>query len=216
MNFSMIFGRTRTADFVMFSLSHLITLLIIAVLCLLLYKSRIVIRTTPGLRSGIRRLLVCTLILSEAGLQAWYLSNDSWNYANSLPLELCGITLLLSVIMLLMRSRLLYSFLFFAGIVGASVALVTPNLVYPFPHFRFILFFIAHAAIILASLYMTWIEEFLPTWKSLWFTMICLNMVQELYSWSTTCSVPTICSSPGSQALIPFWIISDPILIICS
>nr|WP_233476125.1 TIGR02206 family membrane protein [Paenibacillus sonchi] len=95
---------------------------------------------------------------------------------NSLPLELCGITLLLSIVMLLTRSRLLYSFLYFAGIGGAFIALLTPNLVYPFPHFRFLLFFAAHGGIILASLYMTWIEGYKPTWKSLFFTMLCLNI----------------------------------------
>jgi hypothetical integral membrane protein (TIGR02206 family) len=100
-----------------------------------------------------------------------------WDSGSSLPLELCGITLLLSVIMLLTRSRSLYSFLYFAGIGGAFIALLTPNLVYPYPHFRFLLFFIAHGAIILASLYMTWIEGYRPTWKSLFFAMLCLNII---------------------------------------
>lgn len=79
--------------------------------------------------------------------------------------------------MLLTRSRLLYSFLYFAGIGGAFIALLTPNLIYPFPHFRFLLFFIAHGSIILASLYMTWVEGYKPTWRSLFFTMLCLNLV---------------------------------------
>jgi len=79
--------------------------------------------------------------------------------------------------MLITRSRLLYSFLYFAGIGGAFIALITPNLIYPYPHFRFLLFFVAHGVIILASLYMTLIEGYKPTWKSLFFTMLCLNLV---------------------------------------
>lgn len=175
--FPIVFDRNHATDFIMFSMSHWISLAILAVIILLLYVSRFTIRTSPVLRSGLRLLLLITLVLCEFGLQAWYLSHGIWRSNGSLPLELCGITLLLSVIMLITRSRLLYSFLFFAGIGGAFIALVTPNLVYPFPHFRFLLFFVVHGAIILASLYMTWIEGYRPTWRSLFFTMLCLNGV---------------------------------------
>lgn len=177
MNRNPFWDRVRDSDFVMFSGSHLIALLIISLCCLLLFAARFVLRTRPGLRLGTRLLLVLLLAASEGGLHVWYLSHDSWNRSTSLPLELCGITLLLSIIMLLTRSRLLYSFLYFAGIGGAFIALVTPNLVYPFPHFRFLLFFIAHGSIILASLYMTWVEGYRPSWRSLFFTMLCLNLV---------------------------------------
>jgi hypothetical integral membrane protein (TIGR02206 family) len=161
----------------MFSTPHLIALSIVALCCLLLYGSRFSLRTHSGLRLSTRLLLVLLLIACEGGLHVWYLSQDIWSRSSSLPLELCGISLLLSVIMLLTRSRLLYSFLYFAGIGGAFIALLTPNLVYPFPHFRFLLFFIAHGSIILASLYMTWIEGCKPGWHSLFFTMLCLNVV---------------------------------------
>jgi hypothetical integral membrane protein (TIGR02206 family) len=161
----------------MFSTPHLIALSIVAVCCLLLYWARFALRIHSGLRQFIRLLLAILLIASEGGLHVWYLSNGIWSRSSSLPLELCGISLLLSVIMLLTRSKRLYAFLYFAGTGGAFIALLTPNLVYPFPHFRFLLFFIAHGSIILASLYMTWIEGCKPTWRSLFFTMLCLNVV---------------------------------------
>jgi len=176
-HFPILFDRRHATDFIMFSPSHWIALLLIAGICLLLFRSRLAIRSRPRLRTFIRCLLVAVLLSCEAGLQLWYVTHDIWRTSSSLPLELCGITLMLSAIMLITRSRMLYSFLYFAGIGGAFVALVTPNLVYPFPHIRFLLFFVVHAAIILASLYMTWIEGFRPTWKSLGFTMICLNAV---------------------------------------
>ncbi len=177
MHLSSYFDRTSTADFIMFSASHWVALALIAISCLLLYSSRFTIRSHSKLKRIIRLLLVIILLCSEAGLQVWYLSQNVWKTSSSLPLELCGITLLLSIIMLITRSRLLYSFLYFAGIGGAFIALITPNLIYPYPHFRFLLFFVAHGAIILASLYMTWIEGYKPTWKSLFFTMLCLNLV---------------------------------------
>lgn len=171
------FNRQHDTDFIMFSPSHLIALILVAGFCLLLYGARFRLRSHSGPRRFFRLLLVVILLLSEGALQLWYISQDIWKKSSSLPLELCGITLLLSIVMLLTRSRLLYSFLYFAGTGGAFIALITPNLVYPFPHFRFLLFFIAHGGIILASLYMTWIEGYRPTWKSLFFTMLCLNIV---------------------------------------
>ncbi|KWX89060.1 hypothetical protein AMQ83_02895 [Paenibacillus riograndensis] len=161
----------------MFSVSHWIAVSLVACFCVILFGLRRTIRSNPGLKQSVRLLLVAVLLSSEGCLQLWYITQEVWTKGNSLPLELCGITLLLSIVMLLTRSRLLYSFLYFAGIGGAFIALLTPNLVYPFPHFRFLLFFAAHGGIILASLYMTWIEGYKPTWKSLFFTMLCLNIV---------------------------------------
>ncbi|MEK5027255.1 YwaF family protein [Paenibacillus sp. FSL M7-1046] len=177
MNFDSFFTRQHETDFSMFSPSHWVALAVVTLVCLILFWSRFALRTRPSLRRVVKLLLVFILLFSEAGLHVWYFSQGIWKKESSLPLELCGITLLLSVIMLLTRSRRLYSFLYFAGIGGAFIALLTPNLVYPYPHFRFLLFFTAHGAIILASLYMTWVEGYRPTWRSLFFTMLCLNVV---------------------------------------
>ncbi len=92
-----------------------------------------------------------------------------------MPLELCSVTLLLSILMLIFRSRWLYPVVLFAGIGGALQAVLTPNLAYAFPHYRFIHFFVAHSAIILAALYMTWIAGLRPTWKGVGKVMLFLN-----------------------------------------
>ncbi|MCE3201996.1 YwaF family protein [Paenibacillus sonchi] len=176
MSHNTFFDRQHDTDFTMFSVSHWIAVSLVACFCVILFGLRQTIRSNLGLKQSVRLLLVAVLLFSEGGLQLWYITQEVWKKGNSLPLELCGITLLLSIVMLLTRSRLLYSFLYFAGIGGAFIALLTPNLVYPFPHFRFLLFFAAHGGIILASLYMTWIEGYKPTWKSLFFTMLCLNI----------------------------------------
>lgn len=175
-----LFDRHRDVDFVMFSPSHWIILTIIAGICFILYQLRHTLAASPSRRRRFRVLLAVMLLVCEVGLHVWYLSQGIWRTSSSLPLELCGITLLLSAVMLLTRSRLLYSFLYFAGIGGAAIALLTPNLVYPFPHVRFLLFFVAHGAIIWASLYMTWVEGFRPSWRSIAFTMLILNLAAAL------------------------------------
>ena len=65
----------------------------------------------------------------------------------------------------------------FHRIGGALQALLTPVLYYDFPHYRFIEFFAAHIAIILAVLYMVWVEGYRPTLKSIAITMGFLNVL---------------------------------------
>src|SRR5690606_12101072 len=89
----------------------------------------------------------------------------------------CSISLYLCVFMLLFRSRLLFQIVYFTGIGGALQALLTPVLAFDFPHFRFVQFFLAHSMIIIAVLYMVWVERFRPTMKSIALTMLVLNLL---------------------------------------
>lgn len=162
--------------FQLFSLPHLLALAVTFCLLTLLYLFRRQLQASAAKRV-FRFALAGVLLLSEVAFQLWHVLTDSWSAAYALPLQLCSVTLLLSAIMLLARSYLLYEITFFAGIGGAAQALLTPELFYPFPHFRFVHFFVAHAGIILACLYMTWVEGFRPTFRSVLKTMGFLNVL---------------------------------------
>ncbi|MBU5353528.1 TIGR02206 family membrane protein [Paenibacillus barcinonensis] len=165
------------APFIAFSTSHLISMIIIALLVLLLFLFRHSLRKLSERTSRLLRIgLASVMIGCEVVLQLWYVYGGIWSLQTSLPLELCSLTLLLSALLLLTRTRWLYSALLFAGIAGALMAIVTPNLGYDFAHFRFIQFFTAHAMIILALLYMTWVEQFRPGWRSVAGSMIFVNI----------------------------------------
>ncbi len=175
MGIGSIFSSRQAPEFLLFSPSHLVWIGLLIVMILGLYVRRKEIRSRDAWHRAVRFGLLGILLISEVSLNVWYWAQGIWNIRHTLPFELCTITLLLSIIMLWSRSRFLYEILFFAGIGGALQAILTPNLAYGFPHFRFFQFFIAHAAIILASLYMTWIEQHRPTWKSIGKTMLFLN-----------------------------------------
>ncbi|MCM3174378.1 TIGR02206 family membrane protein [Paenibacillus sp. MER 99-2] len=163
--------------FIFFSKSHLWAMAYIAVGLLLVYLFRnTFIATSDRTRRNIRISLALFMFGCEIVLQAWYIYGGVWSLQTSLPLELCSLSLLLSGVVLLTRSRLLHSALLFAGIAGALMAIVTPNLGYGYPHFRFIQFFTAHACIILALLYMTWVEQLRPTWRSVVASMVFVNV----------------------------------------
>ncbi|UQZ86060.1 Integral membrane protein (intg_mem_TP0381) [Paenibacillus konkukensis] len=165
------------ANFAMFSPSHLAAAALIAIAAAALYVWREPLGRSRPYKDLVRCGIIAALLLPEIALNIWYGAEGLWNVKSTLPLELCSITLVLSVFMLWTRSRRLYSILFFAGICGALQAIATPSLGYPFPHFRFFHFFIAHGAIIMASLYMTWIENCKPSWKSVGAAMLFLNLL---------------------------------------
>lgn len=173
---SSMFQPIYDKPFTMYSLSHLIWFAVLLAFSFALWHYRLPIQTNSRLKRMIRICIILALILPQIVLYIWYSVEHLWDVQSSLPLELCSITLYLSAVMLMTRNYLLYQILFFAGIGGAMQALLTPNLHYAFPHFIYFHFFIGHCAIILASLYMTWIENYKPTLKSIGITMIFLNI----------------------------------------
>jgi hypothetical integral membrane protein (TIGR02206 family) len=91
-----------------------------------------------------------------------------WSIKAMLPLWLCSATSWTMPLLLIWRNKKYYEWVYFMGSIGAAMALLTPDLMqYGFPHFRFIEFFTLHGALIVAIVYMTSVEGFRPTWKSL-------------------------------------------------
>ncbi|WP_324255014.1 TIGR02206 family membrane protein [Bacillus sp. REN16] len=156
------------------SFSHVVMLGLLIVLGVLLFLLRD--RLTKR-KSVIRYTLAIVLLASELSLYLWYVFTGVWDPVDSLPLQLCSISLFLSIIMLLTRSYLLFEVTYFLGIGGALQAMLTPELAYDFPHYRYFHFFLAHIAIILASFYMIWYENCRPTLKSIWKAFAGLNSI---------------------------------------
>ena len=70
--------------------------------------------------------------------------------------------------MLMTKNYRIYEFTYFLGIGGAIQALATPGLgIYGFPHFVFFQYFLSHGLLITSAIYMTVVEGFRPTWKSM-------------------------------------------------
>jgi hypothetical integral membrane protein (TIGR02206 family) len=172
-----LFNPSVTDYFLAYSSSHLVVLAILVILAALIFAFKSNITTHDGIQRTIKYTLLSALIVPETILYGWYSEEGLWDIQYTLPLELCSISQILAIVMLISRSQLLYQIVFFAGIGGALQAMLTPDLEYPFPHFRFFHFFIVHIAIILAPLYMTWVEKYRPTWKSIGIAMIFLNIL---------------------------------------
>lgn len=149
--------------FTMFSDEHIGALAAGTMLLILLVLLRRHVRLKENL---FRKVLAAGLICCEFALQIWYAIEGAWN-AFSLPLQLCSMTLLISAAALLLPGRrTLRDIAFFLGTLGALQALMTPNLDYGFPYFRYFHFFAAHFGILAAALYFFAVERHRPRFRS--------------------------------------------------
>ncbi len=162
--------------FEMFSMSHLMAIILTVICALLLYNFRKRIKENQRTEKNFRYVIAFVLLAGEILLQYWYITTNSWKIEYGLPLQLCDFSILMSIIMLILRSYRIFEIVYFTGVGGALVAIASPELWLGFPHFRFYHFFISHAAIIMASLFMVWIWEFRPKLISLGKMLIFLNI----------------------------------------
>lgn len=167
---------TMEPRFEMFSLSHLIALSLTIISAIILYRIRNRINENLALEKLIRYCLVTLLLAGEILLEYWYIITGNWKIEYALPLQLCDFSILMSIIMLIRGSYGIFEIVYFTGIGGALVAIISPELWLGFPHFRFYHFFISHAAIILASLYMVFIKGFRPRLISISKMLIFINV----------------------------------------
>ena len=159
-----IFGKQWTGDpFILFGAAHLLALGIIVVINILaVIWGR---KASDENRKRFRWALAGVLIVDEFLWHLWNITTGQWTLQTMLPLHLCSVFVFLSAYMLVTKSYSIYEYAYFLGIAGASQALLTPDAgIYGFPHFRAFQVMISHGAIITASVFMTLVEGYRPTW----------------------------------------------------
>ena len=121
--------------------------------------------------------LVCGGLLAANELSwYWYNIHQRWfSFPGNLPLNLCHLTLWLTVAALLTLHPWSYEMAYFIGLAGSSMAMLTPDLWGPFPSYPAIYFFVAHAGVIIGVLYLTWAKLVQPSRYSVWRAFGVLN-----------------------------------------
>lgn len=154
--------------------AHLVALGMIVLLNLYLLRFKY---ATDSTKSTIRWVLALILWANEFGWHYWNYSVGRWTIQTMLPLHACSLLVWLGGLMLVTKKLSIYEFMYFMGIGGAIQALMTPDLgIYGFPHFRFFQTFLSHGLIVTSAVYMTAVEGFRPTWKSILRVAIWMNL----------------------------------------
>lgn len=171
----MWFGYTE--PFQLFSTSHLIALSVLLAFYIGFVISQKYWPMSPKIEPTIRKSIAAILIIQEITLNVYRVQTNTWTFAESLPIHLCSMSVLLGSYMLATKSKYLFDILYFWS-VGAMVALLTPNLTNTdFPSFKYYQFFFSHGLIVFSVLYMLVVHRYYPAKGSLKRTLIFTHLL---------------------------------------
>jgi len=145
----------------------------------------------------LRAVLICLLAVGE--LMRYY--TDGFHFPDQLPLNLCNITAWVAVIACLTLSPVAVEFTYFAGFVGAGMALITPDMG-PVWHTRF---FVNHGAIIVAASVLVF-GRLAPlrkgaVWRAYGFFALYIGLV-ALFDWKYGANYAYLNDKPGTKSLL--------------
>lgn len=100
------------------------------------------------------KFLGALFLMTFISLQLYQVISGTWSKEHSLPLQLCAISSMLSGLLFFFRNQTAYEALVYWGIPGAFHSLLTPELVYGYNTYLIAEYYVAHAGIICAALYL--------------------------------------------------------------
>ena len=121
-------------------------------------------------------LLGAILLARFLFIHTYQIQIGIWDKLHSLPLHLCGISAIISFILLFRFNQFLYEFLILLGIPGAIQSLLTPELTLGYDKVLLVEYFVSHGGIILSGLFLTFVLGHAPRFKS-WIRIVVASQV---------------------------------------
>ena len=163
--------------FRLFGPVHLLILALVPATALLLST---VSRQSQASARAVRYSLATFLALNELVWYGYKLHFEGFRFPEGLPLQLCDLTLWLSVLTLFTLSPLSFEITYFAGLGGSGMALLTPDLWAPLASYPTIYFFLAHGMVFACPLVLLWSKQARPRPRSPWMAFAALNAFAAL------------------------------------
>lgn len=168
-----MFSVTEMRDFDMFSMAHIVTFILFFItFCSLVYFRK---KLKPYQKT-MKWALFSILLTSELSLHLWLILTKQWEVGN-LPIQLCSLSTFLALFLFLKKNEKVFYLLYFFGILPPILSMVTPEIGYHFPHFRFIKYFLHHSAIPLAVLYFILFEDYRVPRKAILYSYVSVNII---------------------------------------
>ncbi|PLS09598.1 YwaF family protein [Neobacillus cucumis] len=168
-----MFSVTGMHGFQLFSVTHLATLVVFFMACGVLVYLRNKPKRYPQM---IKWTLLILLPACEISQQLWLILTHQW-VVSDLPLQLCSLSTFLAIYLFLKRNEKVFYLFYFIGTLPPFLAMVTPEMVYTFPHFRFIEYFLHHSLLPLAALYFILYEGYRVPRKAILSSYVIANII---------------------------------------
>jgi len=144
--------------------------------------------------------VIGVILIARSILVNPYVANlKGWDIYNNLPLHLCGLSAIISGIIMFYRKQWMYECLYYWGIPGAFHAFLTPEFTQGTEGLLFLEYYIAHGGIILSALFCTLYLGFSPRkgswWRIFLWTQLFLPIIGG-FNWLIDANYMYICAPP--------------------
>ncbi len=156
----MFFSDEIGIEMQLFTPWHILQIAITFLVIYLIYSYRIQLREYKH-EKVVRYTVGIILISLEIGIHLWHIFNQTWDVRHRLPLDLCAINILLSIVLIFSKNRKLFGVIYFWGF-GALLSVVFPDISFGPDRFRYYQFFYAHMMFWWIYMYMIFVHDFRP------------------------------------------------------
>ena len=117
-------------------------------------------------KEQLAKIIGVILITRSIGIHFYLYHLEIWTIESSLPLHLCGLSAILSGVVLFWKKQILYEYLYYWGLAGAFHSLLTPEFTSGTQGLLLYEYYISHGGILLSALYLTSVLKMKPRKRS--------------------------------------------------
>jgi hypothetical integral membrane protein (TIGR02206 family) len=155
------------------------------------------IRITLGLVIGLNELVWYGYVIDRG----WF------SFPYNLPINLCDLVLWLTVFTLFNIRQWSFDLIYYWGLVGTGMAVLTPDIAAYFPSYIAIEFLFAHGCVVLAILFLVWSKYARPRNGSWWRALLWVNVyafVMGIFNLIFKTNYFYLCQKPISGSLLDY------------
>jgi hypothetical integral membrane protein (TIGR02206 family) len=162
-------------------------------------------RRGPHTARRIRLALAAAIVSNELVWYGYLVAQGEVAPPHGLPLELCDVVLWLTVYALVTPRAWALEAIYYLGLAGSGMAVLTPDVGAPFPSYPGVKFFLAHGGVVAAILFLVWTGALRPRRGSWWRVLLGVNAYAALvglFNARFGTNYMYLCEKPRSRTLL--------------